>query len=534
MIGATPQPKENHVNRKRITISLIGITSILSLGVVLYLVTRTDLVEDGDSVSTGTDSQHTEEDWSDTNDDHEDLETLFEQLKELETTSTTNTKDEKTETVADSLAQSNVRISDHAVEFTDFRGEMKKAKLANKTTFDLASHPSLSWFTKDVSQISFPDAPESLERDYVFAWVQLNPNKMDDVSRESFAAIGIEIYDGMGEYRRATLPRSKEKLSQLLESESILALGSMPDNEKIGPNFWKEVETSPADDTVDVVITLMTTEKTADWIKEIEELGGTIEHWDETIRVLVATTPYRVVLDLASRDFVQAIEPAGTIEPLLDSSVSVAGADSLRSFLGIGGEFSGITGEDITIGVIDSGLNIAHPDIYSNRESICGKNFSVDSNGYADDDDLWVDYGDHGTHVTGIFVGAGVDDPNKAGIAPNVEHIRFAKTLNREGTGFLNSTLKAIDYFSEQSSCEWDSQQVPARQPNVVNVSLGGTTRDQGYNPNAKKLDWAVWSFNQTYVVAAGNDGTDGYTPICLFKKFSLSRLVNGCELCSL
>ena len=498
------------MNRKRKIVLFLGVTSILSVGVFLYLGTSFDFIEGGNSFSPVSDSRHAESGLSNTYDDQDVV--LIEQSNELEATAATHADNQTSKSIPYQTDQSNLRIQEQTVELTDFRGEMKKAKLANKTTVDLTAHPSLSWFTTDSSRISIPDTSESPERDSFFAWVQLNPNKMNEVTQDSFSSLGIEIFDGMGEYRRAILPRSRTSLTQLLESESILALGSMPLSEKIGPNFWEEIETSPPGDTVDVMITLMTTETVTDWTQEIERLGGTFDHWDETIRVVVATIPFGVVFDLASKDFVQEIAAVGTIVPTLDSSVSVAGADSLRSFLGVGREFSGITGEDVTIGVIDSGLNISHPDIYSNRESICGKNFNVDSSGYADDDDLWVDYGGHGTHVTGILAGAGVEEPSKAGIAPNVEHIRFAKILDREGNGYLSATLKAIDYLTEQSSCEWDSQQVSARQPSVVNMSVGSTTKDQGYQPTAKKLDWAVWSYHQTYVVAAGNDSTTGYT----------------------
>ena len=425
--------------------------------------------------------------------------------------------------------QSSVRTHVHTLERTDFRGEMKKAKLTNKPTIDLATHPSLSWFTQDAAQMSFPNTSESPEQDNFFAWVQLNPNKMDDVTQDSFAHLGIEVYEGFGEYRRAIFPRSKLILAQFLQHESILAIGRLPLTEKIGPNFRKDIETRSSDESVEVVITLMTTENVDRWKKEIERIGGKNRHWDETIRVIVATVPYSAVLDLARRDFVQTISTAGSITPALDSSVSVSGADSLRSFLGVGGSFSGITGEDVTIGVIDTGLNISHPDIYSNRESICGQNFNVDSSGIADDDDLWVDYDGHGTHVTGIFAGAGVDEPSKAGIAPNIKHIRIAKMLNREGRGYLRAMLRAIDYFTEQSSCEWNSQESLARQPSVVNVSLGSTSLDQGYHTTAKKLDWAVWSYRQTYVVSAGNEGIDGYSLYASSKNsLSVGRLTDA------
>ena len=55
------------------------------------------------------------------------------------------------------------------VVFTDFRGDMKKGKLAQKTWVDISTHPSLPWFTKDASRIEFPDSTESEDRDYFYA-----------------------------------------------------------------------------------------------------------------------------------------------------------------------------------------------------------------------------------------------------------------------------------------------------------------------------------------------------------------------------
>ena len=516
------------MNLKRIVFFLSGVVCVFGIGIFWYFGTRSDVKEAVNPISSVTDSQHTKDDQID-NENPQDVVAFAQPKTESEATDEAHPEDQSTVSDVESISQTSQRSQEHKVELTDFRGEMHKAKLSNRNTVDLTTHPSLSWFSKDSSQIVIPDASDSPKRSDFFAWVQLNPNRMSELQQDSFASLGIEIFDGMGEYRRVILPRSREKLTQLFDSELILALGTMPPNEKIGPNFWKEVETSPSGDPVDVTITLMTTEELGKWTKEIEKLGGVFEHWDETIRVVVATIPYGAVFDLARKDFVQEIAPVGVIAPMLDSSVSVAGADSLRNYRGLGRGFSGITGDDVTIGVIDSGLNISHPDIYRNRESICGKSFSVDSSGFADDDDLWVDYRGHGTHVTGIFAGAGVDDPSRSGIAPGIEHIRFAKVLDREGSGYRSATLKAIDYLTEHSSCEWDSRQVPARQPSVVNVSLGSVTKDQGYYTTAKKLDWAVWSNNQTYVVAAGNDASFGYTQYASSKNsLSVGRLTDA------
>lgn len=406
---------------------------------------------------------------------------------------------------------SNVEIEPYdgrpsTVELTDFRGEMKKGKLTTKPFVDIATHPSLPWFTKDTSRIVFPESQESKERDYFFAWVQLNPNHLHTINNHSFQALQVELFDSGNEYRRAVLPRDPEVLEKLLDHDAVLALGNRPIEEKLGPNFREEIATSTPGAAREVFITLMTTENLAHWQQQIENLGADIHHWDPTIRVLVAFIPYGKMIDLAERDFVQAVEPVGTLELTLDSAVSVAGADGIRNHLGVNGSFSGVTGEDITIGVMDTGLNLSHPDISATRDSICGESFQVMSNGQLDTDDLWFDVGGHGTHVTSILAGAGVDNRSRAGVAPGVKHIRFAKAFSKDSRlASLTAVLKAMDYFVMESSCEWNGIESEARKPNVVNMSLSGATADAGYYTGAKKLDWAVWNHNQVYAVSQAN-----------------------------
>ena len=433
-------------------------------------------------------------------------------LKELFDETTEATLVDNTPIATDSkIASYDARLS--TVEFTDFRGEMKKGKLSTKPFVDISSHPSLPWFSKDASTIVFPASQESSERDYFFAWAQLNPNYLHTINKQSFQALQVEIYDGGSEYRRARLPRDSQVLEKMLHHDAVLALGNKPVSEKVRRNFHEDITTSVPGDYSEVFITLMTTENIAHWKRQIEDLGSTIEHWDPTIRVLTVVVPSKAIMELAEWDFVQAIEPVGEAELTLDSAVAVAGVDGLRTHLGVNGIFSGITGEDITIGVVDTGLNLEHPDISENRDSICGESFQTLSNGDLDIDDLWFDVVGHGTHVTSIFAGAGVVDRSRAGLAPGVKHIRFAKAFAKS-SAFASTTsiLKSMDYFTKESSCEWNGIQSESRKPNIVNMSLSGVTLDTGYHVGAKKLDWAVWDHNQVYVVSQGNARSSGYS----------------------
>ena len=406
------------------------------------------------------------------------------------------------------ISESNesVNLGMKTFELTDFRGEMKKGKLAKPPSVDLSTHPSLSWFTKDASRISFPDSEESSDRDYFYAWIQLNPNLLHTVERNTFESLNVEIFAGGNEYRRVQLPRNTDSLKKLLAHEAVLALGNKPISEKIGPNFREEIYSSVGSETKSVFITLMTTSNLSHWRSEIENLGAAIEHWDPTIRVLVASVPYGTLIELAEWDFVQAVEPVGTLELTLDSAVPVSGADGLRTHQTINGSFTGVTGQSITIGVIDSGLNLSHPDISATRDSICGESFQIMDNGQLDTDDLWVDLAGHGTHVTSIFTGAGVDNRSRAGIAPGVKHIRFAKVFEKvDGDASTTAVLKAMDYLTQESSCEWNGTDSVPMKPNIINVSLGIPSVGVGDRIGAKKLDWAVWNHHQVYVVSQGN-----------------------------
>ena len=495
------------MQRLRIALSCFALVGVVCLGLFIHhalqnpeateKVSRTDLefLPQINTVSTTTSNENSEP----------DLLATEEQVLES-TQLETSQSDSDIEQVP-----SNAHSS--TIELTDFRGEMKKGKLANRPWIDIATHPSLPWFTKDASQIAFPESSESLDRDYFFAWVQLNPNHIHSLDLESFQSLQVKIFDGGSEYRRARLPRSTNGLEQLLDNEAVLALGNKPISEKILPNFREEIYTSAAGDSIEVYVTLMTTTDPTHWQSEVEDLGADIDHWDPTIRVLVATLPYGKLFELAERDFVQSVEPVETVEPSLDSNVSVAGADGLRTHLGVNGSFTGITGEDITIGVIDTGLNLEHPDISATRDSICGESFQTTSSGQLDTDDLWYDVIGHGTHVTGIIAGAGVDNRSRAGVAPGVKHIRFAKAFAKNSGGAASSSiLKSMDYLSQATSCVWNNVESEAKKPSVVNMSLSGVTADAGYQTGAKKLDWIAWNHKQLYVVSQGNARTIGYS----------------------
>jgi len=122
--------------------------------------------------------------------------------------------------------------------------------------------------------------------------------------------------------------------------------------------------------------------------------------------------------------------------------------------------------QEITVAVIDSGLDFSHPDLsnqsWVNLEEIENNGIDDDGNGYIDDINGW-DFRDndnnpspghhHGTFVAGLI--AADDDNNlSVGIAPNVKlmDLRFLDNNNAFGGGDWGMFADAIDYARENGA----------------------------------------------------------------------------------
>ena len=99
----------------------------------------------------------------------------------------------------------------------------------------------------------------------------------------------------------------------------------------------------------------------------MEKIGAAIGDFDPAIRVYPANVNHESLTAIATADFVLAVEPVGIAQATHDTSVPAMGVDALRSYVPGDGLFTGITGASVPIGVLDTGLNINHVDIESNR-----------------------------------------------------------------------------------------------------------------------------------------------------------------------
>ena len=167
------------------------------------------------------------------------------------------------------------------------------------------------------------------------------------------------------------------------------------------------------------------------------------------------------------------IENGQKIETYLEKSVPLIGADLPRNL--------GFEGEGIRIGVIDTGIDYNHPDLFGFGPD--GK--VVGGYDYVDNDKEPMDTNGHGTEVAGIIAANG----NLKGVAPKAK--LFAYRVSSTGEAVSSDFIvKAIHRAIED-------------QVDIINISLG-------VNKTNDELDNAVKEAVKNGIVvvaAAGNNG---------------------------
>lgn len=170
------------------------------------------------------------------------------------------------------------------------------------------------------------------------------------------------------------------------------------------------------------------------------------------------------------------------------------------------GGWSVTTGEtSVVVAVIDTGVDIDHPDlddnIFSNDMEIPNNLIDDDQNGYVDDvngwdftdDDYILDDGTgHGTHVAGIIGAEGNNGLGVSGVAweTSILPIRF---LGDTGSGFTSDAIQAVEYARDAGA-------------RIINASWGGSG-------DSELLRDAIDDFTEQndgiFVAAAGNRSSD-------------------------
>lgn len=145
--------------------------------------------------------------------------------------------------------------------------------------------------------------------------------------------------------------------------------------------------------------------------------------------------------------------------------------------------FARTKGEGQVIAVVDTGVDLKHPDLAP--KMVPGVN-TVDANGSAADDQ------GHGTNVAGIAASLQDDAGGIVGMAPGAK-IMPVKVLGGDGSGSDASVAEGIRWAADNGAT-------------VINLSLGGPSSSQ---TGASAVKYAL-SKGCVVVAAMGNDGTGG------------------------
>ena len=347
-------------------------------------------------------------------------------------------------------------------------------------------------------------------RDWTFGYAELAPGASREALERSLAGLGGRMVGASGRLIRARLPGDGVALEAITALDEVSGLGAVPREVKLA-GFGGSPEAGQPDGDLRVFVTLMEDDAGGAWGRELEAAGAALAAYDADTRAWTATALPEVVRELAGLDFVAAVEPVGEVRAMNDTAVPAMGADALYTLAGPAGVFSGKAGASVPVGVMDTGLNLNHPDIRENRDSICGAYFAFaqdEEDARVEEEDLWIDEDNHGTHVTGTILGGGVDEPRFAGMAPGVKHIRFAKVLHRSGRGSGEMIRRGMDWLALDSECGG-----AAARPLVVNMSLSNNSRYwEGRSVAERKVDATVWKHGQLYVVSQSNAGESSFS----------------------
>ncbi|MEU0881233.1 S8 family peptidase [Lentzea sp. NPDC005914] len=179
-----------------------------------------------------------------------------------------------------------------------------------------------------------------------------------------------------------------------------------------------------------------------------------------------------------SGGFWSGARAAGTGRIWLDGKVS-ASLDRSAAQVGAPQAWAkGLTGKDVTVAVLDTGVDETHPDLAG--AVVESKNFS--------DSDSTDDRLGHGTHVASTITGEG----KYKGIAPDSKIVN-GKVLGDYGGGRESDIIAGMEWAATKAK--------------IINMSLGSSWPDEGTDPMSLALNRITAQTGALFVVAAGNSG---------------------------
>lgn len=174
-------------------------------------------------------------------------------------------------------------------------------------------------------------------------------------------------------------------------------------------------------------------------------------------------------------------------------------------------------GNNVVVGVLDSGIDFSHPDFSTSSGTRIRYLLEMKSDGTNQEwSKAQIDAnpssvtqrdgnggGGHGTHVAGTAAGNGRVNSNYTGVAPEAD-IVFVKGVREESSdgGFSDAdVVYGIDWMFDKATA--------MDRPAVVNLSLGGNYGPLDGSSNYERMISDMVGPGRIIVAAAGNEGND-------------------------
>lgn len=210
-------------------------------------------------------------------------------------------------------------------------------------------------------------------------------------------------------------------------------------------------------------------------------VGARVHHAFDGIDAFAASVPRAALDGIRRNPNIELVEPDVVRMPMSQSrpyGIDLVRAPPLWA--------QGVTGNGITVCVIDSGLSVTHEDFAG-----------IPVTGYASAGQRWdIDYCGHGSHVAGTLV-ARDNATGVVGVAPGNVSLHVVKVFDGANCGWTySSTL-----LDAANRCA----QAGAR---VINMSLGGPDASSAERDGFQQL----YAAGVLSVAAAGNDGNTAHS----------------------
>lgn len=210
----------------------------------------------------------------------------------------------------------------------------------------------------------------------------------------------------------------------------------------------------------------------------IHGLGGEISHEYSLVSAIAVELPAAALTGLAHNPRILSVEEDLAVQAMVFDD-EYADSWSLANINATPVHVGGNTGSGVKVGIIDSGVSVAHADL----AVVGGYDWVQDD---TNPDDV---YG-HGTHVAGITCAA-MNGFGAVGVAPDCD-LYSLRVLNDAGSGNTSDILAAVNW-------------AVAHDLDIINLSLGRAT-DMGSVAEATFA--AAYDAGVLIVAAAGNSGT--------------------------